>query len=51
MSGPSLETEAEALERRKVEALEKIAEALAKITSAIHEDEFSGRAYIRVLDR
>jgi hypothetical protein len=29
MAGPSYETEAEILERRKVEALEKIAEALA----------------------
>jgi hypothetical protein len=35
VSGPSLETEAEALERRKVEALERIAERLAEISSAV----------------
>jgi hypothetical protein len=35
VSGPSLETEAEALERRKVEALEAIADHLATIASAV----------------
>jgi len=35
VSGPSNETEAEILERRKVEALESIAEHLATIASAI----------------
>ena len=35
MSGPSLETEAEVLERRKVEALERIAKHLATLASVV----------------
>ena len=35
VSGPSLETEAESLERRKVEALEAIAEALETLTGVV----------------
>jgi len=46
MPGPSNETEAEHLERRKVEALERIAELLARMTDSdrgmldviVHED-------------
>jgi hypothetical protein len=36
--GPSNETEAEALERRKVEALEAIAKALVKFTGVLGND-------------
>lgn len=37
MSGPSLETEAEVLERRKVEALERIAKALDLLSWTVQE--------------
>lgn len=37
VSGPSYETEAEILERRKVEALEKIAKALDRLSWTVQE--------------
>ena len=37
MSGPSNETEAEALQRRQVEALERIAKALDRLSWAVQE--------------
>lgn len=37
MSGPSNETEAEKLERRKVEALEAIAKALTRLSWTVQE--------------
>jgi hypothetical protein len=49
MAGPSNETEAEALERRKVEALEKIAEALATLAGTVMETDL-GHVCIRVKD-
>lgn len=37
MAGPSNETEAEALQRRQVEALEKIAKALDRLSWSVQE--------------
>lgn len=37
MSGPSNETEAEALQRRQVEALERISKALDRLSWAVQE--------------
>lgn len=51
MGAPSNETEAEMLERRKVEALEAIAKALEKLASAVRVDEFSDECLIRVRQR
>jgi len=42
MAGPSNETEAEALERRKVEALEAIAKALQAIANTVDDNSISG---------
>jgi hypothetical protein len=39
MAGPSNETEAEMLERRKVETLEKIAKALDRLSWTVQERE------------
>lgn len=50
MSGPSNETEAEKLQRRQVEALEKIAAALSILAAAVGEN-MSGDTVLRVRDR
>lgn len=47
MSGPSNETEAEALQRRQVEALEKIAKALTTLSEAVDIDALD-RTVLRV---
>lgn len=51
MGAPSNETEAEALARRQVDALEAIAKALATLAMAVRENEFTDEHVLSVRQR